>query len=102
MHIEKAPLRKQWNFENSFAVLLDDFVLRREVIKVIGILLDVGSLQVLEEVLNVMEWVQNTDTLAIDNFRVIAVIWVAQFAFLVWVHYLTAEKEETLNYLLII
>lgn len=40
----------------------------------IGILLDVGSLQVLEEALNVMEWVQNTDTLAIDNFRVIAVI----------------------------
>lgn len=74
MHIEKAPLRKQWNFENSFAILLDDFVLRREVIKVIGMLLDVGSLQVLEEVLNVMEWVQNTDTLAVDNFRVIAVI----------------------------
>lgn len=53
MHIKKAPLRKQWSLDGSFAVLLDGLVPWQDVVEVLGMPLDVSIRQVFEEVL---EW----------------------------------------------
>ena len=58
MHLKKAPLRKQWSLDGSFAVLLDGLVPWQDVVEVFGMLLDVSVRQILEEVLEVPERVQ--------------------------------------------
>ena len=56
---KKALLRKQWSLEGSFTVLLDGFVPRKNVVKMFGMPLGIGVWKILEEVLEVLEWVQS-------------------------------------------
>lgn len=65
--IKKAPLRKQWSFDGSFAVLLDGLVPWQDVVEVLGMPLDVSIRQVLEEVLNVLERVQAVGLGSLDD-----------------------------------
>ncbi|EEX68156.1 hypothetical protein MITSMUL_05158 [Mitsuokella multacida DSM 20544] len=67
MHIKKAPLRKQWSLDGSFAVLLDGIVPWQDVVEVLWMPLDVGVRQVLEEVLEVLERVQAVGLGSLDD-----------------------------------
>ena len=66
-HIKKAPLRKQWSLDGSFAVLLDGLVPWQDVVEVLWMPLNVGVRQVLEEVLDVLERVQAVGLGSLDD-----------------------------------
>ena len=67
MHIKKAPLRKQWSLDGSFAVLLDGIVPWQDVVEVLWMPLNVGVWQVLEEVLEVLERIQAVGHGSLDD-----------------------------------
>ena len=66
-YISKSSAAGQWSLDGSFAVLLDDLVPWQDVVEVLGMPLDVGVRQVLEEVLEVLERVQAVGLGSLDD-----------------------------------